>query len=58
MFSKVSYKLDRNLRQYHYCVIGELMYRDEGYSPYIQESDILNGPDLFYGKQGVFMIKL
>ena len=29
-----------------------LMYGDEGYSPYIQESDILDRPDLFYGQQG------
>ncbi|XP_033122038.1 kinesin-associated protein 3-like [Anneissia japonica] len=26
-----------------------LMYGDESYSPYIQESDILDRPDLFYG---------
>ncbi|XP_072014617.1 kinesin-associated protein 3-like [Amphiura filiformis] len=29
-----------------------VMYGDEGYSPYIQESDILDRPDLFYGQQG------
>ncbi|XP_022085406.1 kinesin-associated protein 3-like [Acanthaster planci] len=29
-----------------------MMYGDEGYSPYIQESDILDRPDLFYGQQG------
>ena len=30
-----------------------MMYGDEGYSPYIQESDILDRPDLFYGQQGI-----
>ncbi|XP_041482280.1 kinesin-associated protein 3 [Lytechinus variegatus] len=29
-----------------------LMYGDESYSPYIQESDILDRPDLFYGQPG------
>lgn len=27
-----------------------VMYGDESYSPYIQESDILDRPDLFYGE--------
>lgn len=27
-----------------------IMYGDESYSPYIQESDILDRPDLFYGE--------
>lgn len=31
---------------------GGLMYGDESYSPYIQESDILDRPDLFYGQTG------
>ncbi|XP_070538501.1 kinesin-associated protein 3-like isoform X1 [Ptychodera flava] len=31
-----------------------LMYGDEGYGPYIQESDILDRPDLFYGHPGAY----
>ncbi|XP_006812486.1 kinesin-associated protein 3-like [Saccoglossus kowalevskii] len=31
-----------------------MMYGDEGYGPYIQESDILDRPDLFYGHPGAY----
>ena len=34
---------------------GGLMYGDESYSPYIQESDILDRPDLFYGQTGMLL---
>ena len=34
------------------------MYADEGYGPYIQDSDILDRPDLFYGAPGMCGLSL
>ena len=31
---------------------GMLMYGDEGFEGYIQDADILDRPDLFYGAPG------